>query len=515
MPRERERQPAPPTRAARPETARVVQRSPEPGVDLVDGLEGHCACGGGCAACSRAALPVGPPDDHYEREANAIADRVVAGGDAGAGTALAAPAVRRTFDCGGAHEGGGEGAERQEERFQRQASGPGPAVAPRSVHSVLASPSRGLDAATRTLMETAFGRSFGDVRVHTDAAAARSAAAVGAVAYTVGRHVVFGEGRYAPSTGTGRAVLAHELAHVVQQSSGAPMGMLQRQTTPAPPVRGQTIEDFARGVAELARGPNFAAVQARLKVARGPVLSIVEDDLGRFYIGFNDGVPNELARVMQEAINAHNARVASGAVNVVRTSEIAVRGGHAEVNALNAAVARRQAELVRALVEGDVRAFRLHNVWLSGEERAFSAAARCEHCIGITRNVSVSDSVLFAETGSAGVIDRGPRLAGAAPAEPAARTASGEIDTSRTGPGEAARRAPRPAKARSQRAKKSKVPPQNSRSPAQQCPGRRGRRSRRRLWRVLLRQPLTKLRPKRSPAGRHLGRWPRSEARKP
>jgi hypothetical protein len=70
-------------------------------------------------------------------------------------------------------------------------------------------------------MEPRFGHDFSRVRVHTDARAAESAEAVHATAYTVGRDVVFGAGQYAPQSEAGRRLLAHELAHVVQQDSGA------------------------------------------------------------------------------------------------------------------------------------------------------------------------------------------------------------------------------------------------------------------------------------------------------
>src|SRR5262249_752987 len=59
-----------------------------------------------------------------------------------------------------------------------------------------------------------------DVQVHTDGAAASSAKSVQAHAYTVGNHIVFGEGRYQPETPEGRHTLAHELTHVVQQRQG-------------------------------------------------------------------------------------------------------------------------------------------------------------------------------------------------------------------------------------------------------------------------------------------------------
>jgi hypothetical protein len=66
-------------------------------------------------------------------------------------------------------------------------------------------------------MEPRFGHDFSGVRVHTDAQAAESARAVNALAYTVGRDVVFGAGQFAPQSPAGRRLMAHELTHVVQQ----------------------------------------------------------------------------------------------------------------------------------------------------------------------------------------------------------------------------------------------------------------------------------------------------------
>jgi hypothetical protein len=152
--------------------------------------------------------------------------------------------------------------------------------APPIVHDVLNSPGQPLDADTRAFMEPRFGHSFGripvfstqpqrhseslmigqshdqyeqqadasasriadataaatterradfgSVRVHTDSRAAESARAVGARAYTVGHQVVFDAGRYAPQTNEGRALLAHELTHVLQQTDGGAAG-LRRQ----------------------------------------------------------------------------------------------------------------------------------------------------------------------------------------------------------------------------------------------------------------------------------------------
>lgn len=97
---------------------------------------------------------------------------------------------------------------------------------PSSVQEVLSSPGHPLESETRGLMEPRFGRDFSQVRLHTDANAAKSAEAVNALAYTVGRDVVFGAGEYQPRSPEGRQLLAHELTHVDQQG-GMSTGHLQ------------------------------------------------------------------------------------------------------------------------------------------------------------------------------------------------------------------------------------------------------------------------------------------------
>jgi len=89
----------------------------------------------------------------------------------------------------------------------------GPAI----VDEILRSPGHPLDLATRNFMEPRFGHDFSRVRVHSDARAAQSARALGALAFTIGQHIVFDAKRYSPGNEVGRFLLAHELAHVVQQ----------------------------------------------------------------------------------------------------------------------------------------------------------------------------------------------------------------------------------------------------------------------------------------------------------
>ena len=90
---------------------------------------------------------------------------------------------------------------------------------PGVVDAVLARPGRPLGPDARVGMERRFGRDLGAVRVHTDDRAAEAADAVGAAAFTVGSHVVFGRDRYRPGRADGRRLLAHELVHVLQQQA--------------------------------------------------------------------------------------------------------------------------------------------------------------------------------------------------------------------------------------------------------------------------------------------------------
>jgi predicted nucleic acid-binding protein len=144
----------------------------------------------------QAKLMIGESDDPLEREADRVADQV-----------LAAP-VNSTVST----------APPRIQRFTGQASGGAGMVAPASVESVLSSPGSPLEAALQQDMGQRFGHDFSSVRVHTDVAAELSAQDVNAKAYTVGHNIVFGAGNFAPQTHEGQRLIAHELTHVVQQS---------------------------------------------------------------------------------------------------------------------------------------------------------------------------------------------------------------------------------------------------------------------------------------------------------
>jgi hypothetical protein len=173
----------------------------------------------------QAKLTVGAVNDPLEQEADAAADQVMRMADPR--IAHTAPPIlsRKCAEC-----------EEEEVVIQRAAIEDDIVgeTAPPIVDAVLASPGRPLDAATCDFMGSRFDSDFSHVRVHTGAEAAHSAAAVGARAYTVGRNVVFGAGEYDPTGHNGRRLLAHELAHVVQQGAVAstPRDFAISQTAP-------------------------------------------------------------------------------------------------------------------------------------------------------------------------------------------------------------------------------------------------------------------------------------------
>jgi hypothetical protein len=200
--------------------------------------------------------------DPLEREADEVADRVMRMPNP---AAAADGVLQRACEACAEEHGENVG-------LQRKGAGGAVAVAaaPPIVHAVLRSPGQPLDASTRAFMEPRFGHSFGNVQVHADARASESARAVDALAYTVGSHIVLSEGSYAPQDTAGRALLAHELAHVVQQGKAEPAGArtLQRKkpkpkSNPAPAVH-VTADDVDEKV-----GPLTAEIAEKVLAAYG------------------------------------------------------------------------------------------------------------------------------------------------------------------------------------------------------------------------------------------------------
>ena len=161
---------------------------------------------------------ISEPGDPAEQEADAVADQVMRMAEPDAIGAMPPAIQRQCAECDAEYD----------EKLQRKDSGGGDAgVAPSSGDAAVQAARHGgtpLEPAARARFEPRFGRDFGQVRVHADPGAASAAHAVQASAYTVGRDIVFGSGQYQPDSPAGQRLLAHELAHVVQQGAAQDSG---------------------------------------------------------------------------------------------------------------------------------------------------------------------------------------------------------------------------------------------------------------------------------------------------
>ncbi|HYE13191.1 MAG TPA: DUF4157 domain-containing protein [Pyrinomonadaceae bacterium] len=212
-------------RGARAYSSPPVYLSNRPALSLGRGPETHAA------RKVQFKLAVSRAGDVAEQEADRAAERVVSAPEAeGVGPTAQGSGARETL-----------------RRSSEAGVSLGAGDAPESVRGVLSSAGRQLDDGARAFMEPRFGMSFGHVRVHADDRAADSARDVGALAYTVGRDIVFGAGQFAPDTQSGRRLLAHELAHVAQQE---PSPTLRRQPINSTPVN---VSAVAAEVQKLVR----------------------------------------------------------------------------------------------------------------------------------------------------------------------------------------------------------------------------------------------------------------------
>ncbi|MGH8905001.1 MAG: eCIS core domain-containing protein [Egibacteraceae bacterium] len=158
--------------------------------------------------------------------------------------------------------------EREETTLGRTSARPAPSCVPPVVHEVLRTTGQPLAPTTRAFFEPRLGHDFSHVRVHTDAKAAKSARAVDALAYTVGQHIAFAAGTWAPGSRTGMELLAHELVHTIQQRGEAPSNRaLLTISEPADPS--ERSADYA--ARQLFAGPaQQAADSTPAQIARQP-----------------------------------------------------------------------------------------------------------------------------------------------------------------------------------------------------------------------------------------------------
>ena len=172
----------------------------------------------------QAKLHVSKPGDPYEQEADRVASQIMR---------MPMPQNEHEVPCAACANGGAPCPACSAKRgglVQRRAAGGSRAdgaLVPDGFVSGLG-PGHPLHPATRAFFEQRFGHDFGDVRVHAGTAADRAAQRIDARAFTAGRDIAFQAGEYAPHTAGGRALLAHELTHVVQQGAAHAATTVQR-----------------------------------------------------------------------------------------------------------------------------------------------------------------------------------------------------------------------------------------------------------------------------------------------
>ncbi|MCC2320954.1 eCIS core domain-containing protein [Cellulomonas xiejunii] len=222
-----------------------------------------------------ATLTVGAADDHAEHAADALADAALARLD-GADPHRHTPGcghLRRSFDGAAGVVGADGGALDADVTSKVEAARSG---------------GTGLPGPVRRRMEQAFGTDLGHVRVHTGPEAGRLSRAMSAEAFTTGDDIFFGNGRFAPHDAVGEKVLAHEIAHVVQETGSRavrrfsnPFKKLFGSGSAAPSakdVKAQKVKDSK--VAEKAELAALAQDRAKGEQGRADLSSMVHDDDG-------------------------------------------------------------------------------------------------------------------------------------------------------------------------------------------------------------------------------------------
>jgi hypothetical protein len=194
------------------------------------GASAGVSAGGLRRAVVQAKLSVGPANDPYENEADAVAARVVRSlraqrsTDVPTETRPVASRIQRAATTGDIGVNGGD-VDASTERIMRSEKSKGAA----------------LPADSRSKMEGAFGADFGNIRVHAGAQAADLNNRIQAKAFTTGNNIFFRDGLPDTNTSDGQNLLAHELTHTIQQGGG------KIRRAPGPQQQKQDMSNRVRG----------------------------------------------------------------------------------------------------------------------------------------------------------------------------------------------------------------------------------------------------------------------------
>ncbi len=196
---------------------------------------------------------------------------------------------------------------------------------PGVVHETVRSPGAQMDPGLRAAMGSRFGHDFSRVRVHCDERAARSAEAVDALAYTVGDHIAFARGLYRPHTPSGRALLAHELAHVTQnhgRATTAPLTLGGRDSEAERDADMRVAHAFAtrrRRSADLARPAPGHGSELRRAPGVAPPGAAIGLAAPTFLATPTSGVPVQQPPLSPRARSRTRSRSSAGASTTPRS----------------------------------------------------------------------------------------------------------------------------------------------------------------------------------------------------
>ena len=229
----------------------------------------HTTPSKGPAAIVQAKLAVNQPNDRFEQEADAVAEKVVSGE-----TAI----QRKCTDC------------EQEDELQMKplvqlkanSSESGQEVQPWVQQQIESSRGGGqpMPAETRSFMESGMGADFQNVNIHTGGEAVQMNRELGAKAFTVGNDIYFNSGQYSPETGEGKKLLAHELTHTVQQEASGQsiqMAKLDHKTLAWDDFKGKVPKKTKN---EATTASDITDPKVKEIKPEEPVTSTVEKDCG-------------------------------------------------------------------------------------------------------------------------------------------------------------------------------------------------------------------------------------------
>jgi hypothetical protein len=270
-------------------------------------------------------LSINQPNDIYEQEADQMADKVMR---------MIDPAINRNNffkPSNNTIQRKCQHCEEEDDKKLHRKESSGSEVQGSneldSYVSSLSSSGQSLPQSSRSFFEPRFGHDFSNVRIHTDSVAAKSAQSINALAYTTGNDIVFNSGQYSPETSSGQKLIAHELTHVVQQSTNIQSKKIQRANngfdiTGINPGGEANVIYFDQGSATI-----DASQQPKIKPLAAPPLKNLTligtsseegNAAGNLAIINNriNAVDTELFKAGQRGVKTHTPQAAAGEGNL-------------------------------------------------------------------------------------------------------------------------------------------------------------------------------------------------------